>query len=253
MLNPRPSNTPECTPTYLVPTECSSEVVLNPRPSNPPECTPTYLVPTECSSEVVLNPRPSNPPECTPTYLVPTKCSSEVVLNPRPSNPPEISSMVPLVCTPSYVVPTESSSVVFTPIRRNKATMQSDDGSIDWLNSSPIKQCSPSVSTCLDFPEDLAVAVKVLVSPPETDLGKYKPQDVIQLSNEQKNWLLKNAFRPASHFKFPSKLEYTKQRKFGWKRSPGFHTRYLVMVDFVSIVSYLVKRSLLLASFVQLQ
>ena len=212
VLNPRPSNPPECTPSYLIPTE--SEVVLNPRPINPPECTPTYLVPTQCSSEVVLNPRPSNPPECTPTYLVPTQCSSEVVLNPRPSNPPEISSMVPLVCTPSYVVPTESSSVVFTPIRRNKATMQSDDGSIDWLNSSPIKQCSPSVSTCLDFPEDLVVAVKVLVSQPETDLGEYKPQDVIQLSNEQKNWLLKNAFRPASHFKFPSKLEYTKQRKF---------------------------------------
>ena len=212
VLNPRPSNPPECTPTYLVPTQCSSEVVLNPRPSNPPACTPSYLIPTE--SEVVMNPRPINPPECTPTYLVPTQCSSEVVLNPRPSNPPEISSMVPLVCTPSYVVPTESSSVVFTPIRRNKATMQSDEGSIDWLNSSPIKQCSPSVSTCLDFPEDLAVAVKVLVSPPETDLGKYKPQDVIQLSNEQKNWLLKNAFRPASHFKFPSKLEYTKQRKF---------------------------------------
>ena len=72
--------------------------------------------------------------------MVPTECSSKVVLNPRPSNPPEISSMVPLVCTPSYVVPTESSSVVFTPIRRNKAMLQSDDRSIDWLYSGPIKQ-----------------------------------------------------------------------------------------------------------------
>ena len=67
--------------------------------------------------------------------------------------------------TPSYVVPRESSSVMFTPIRRNKATMKSDDGSIDWLISSPIKQCSPSVSSCLDFAEDLTVAVKALVIP----------------------------------------------------------------------------------------
>ena len=100
----------------------------------------------ESSGGMVLTPRPCNPPEissmvpvvCTPSYLVPSACSSEVVLNPRPSNPPEICRMVPVVCTPSYLVLPECSCEVCAPFRRNKATMQSDDGSIVWLNSSPI-------------------------------------------------------------------------------------------------------------------
>ena len=70
------------------------------------------------------------------------------------------------------------------------------------------KYTDPSVSSCL------RLDCKALVSLPETELDKYKPQDVIQLSNEQNNWLLKNAFWPASHFKFLSKLEYTKLREF---------------------------------------
>ena len=46
------------------------------------------------------------------------------------------------------------------------------------------------------------------------DLGMYDNDWLKQLSNDDKLWLLKNAFRPDASFKFVSKLEYGKNGSF---------------------------------------
>ena len=46
------------------------------------------------------------------------------------------------------------------------------------------------------------------------DLGRYSTDYLCSLTDERKYWLLTNAFRPTSEFKFPSKKEYGKTRSF---------------------------------------
>ena len=41
-----------------------------------------------------------------------------------------------------------------------------------------------------------------------SDIGEYRAEDIQHLTHENKIWLLKHSFRPASNYKFPSKLEY---------------------------------------------
>ena len=47
-----------------------------------------------------------------------------------------------------------------------------------------------------------------------SDLGRYSTDYLCSLADGRKYWLLTNAFRPTSEFKFPSKKEYGKTRLF---------------------------------------
>ena len=41
-----------------------------------------------------------------------------------------------------------------------------------------------------------------------SDIGEYRAEDIKNITHENKIWQLKHSFRPASNYKFPSKLEY---------------------------------------------
>ena len=47
-----------------------------------------------------------------------------------------------------------------------------------------------------------------------SDIGEYRAEDIQHLTHENKIWLLKHSFRPASNDKYPSKMEYGKCRRF---------------------------------------
>ena len=46
------------------------------------------------------------------------------------------------------------------------------------------------------------------------DIGTYSTDDILKLTDDEKYWLLKNAFRPQGRYKFPSQEEYGKNRSF---------------------------------------
>ena len=60
------------------------------------------------------------------------------------------------------------------------------------------------------------MSIAASLSPSEncTDLGLYTSCDVHKLSDQQRIWLLKNSFRPAASYTFPTKEEYNKSRSF---------------------------------------
>ena len=47
-----------------------------------------------------------------------------------------------------------------------------------------------------------------------SDIGEYRAEDIKNLTHENKIRLLKHSFRPASNYKFPSKMEYGNCRSF---------------------------------------
>ena len=46
------------------------------------------------------------------------------------------------------------------------------------------------------------------------DVGTYSSDRLRRLSDEDRFWLLRNAFRPDISYKYPTKVEYNKQRSF---------------------------------------
>ena len=50
------------------------------------------------------------------------------------------------------------------------------------------------------------------------DIGTYSDDDIRKLTDQERYWLLQNAFRPHSSYPFPSQDEYGKKRSFqhGW-------------------------------------
>ena len=46
------------------------------------------------------------------------------------------------------------------------------------------------------------------------DIGTYSTDDILKLRDDEKYWLLKNAFKPQGRYKFPSQEEYGKNPSF---------------------------------------
>ena len=72
---------------------------------------------------------------------------------------------------------------------------------------SPQPQRSPEPQ---QSPEPLQVPSKFV----RIDVGTYSSDRLRRLSDEDRFWLLHNAFRPDISYKYPTKVEYNKQRSF---------------------------------------
>ena len=100
--------------------------------------------------------------------------------------------------------------------------IETDDCSIDCLNPVLVDQPHLAAESSIDVAdtstsdEMLEVRDQAVVSSLTTtsDIGEYKAEDIKNLTNENKWWLLMHSFRPASNYKFQSKFEYGKARSF---------------------------------------
>ena len=68
----------------------------------------------------------------------------------------------------------------------------------------------PEPQQLLQSPEPLQVPSKFV----RNDVGTYSSDRLRRLSDEDRLWLLCNAFLPYSSFKYPTKEEYGKKRAF---------------------------------------
>ena len=109
-----------------------------------------------------------------------------------------------------------------TPAVTSNKEKETDDCSIDCLNPVLVDQSHHAAESSFDVAdtstsdEILEVRDQAVVSSltATTDIGEYKAEDIKNLTNENKRWLLMHSFRPASKYKFPSKIEYGKARSF---------------------------------------
>ena len=110
------------------------------------------------------------------------------VIQPAPSETQNIQLPVPLLSPDVSGVQPESSQ---SPVSfLNLVAMVAP---IETQFPIPLPQCSSSTSS---------------------DLGTYSAVDINGLDNRKRHWILKNAYRPTTDYKFPAKQEYGKSRSF---------------------------------------
>jgi hypothetical protein len=60
----------------------------------------------------------------------------------------------------------------------------------------------------------LPISLAQCSSSTSSDLGTYSAVDIKGLDNRKRHWILKNAYRPTTDYKFPVKEEYGKVYPF---------------------------------------
>ena len=147
----------------------------------------------------------------------------------------------------------------FTPVPATSASTQEKRPKITSTEHSSQPSTSPTPGIppqpeppCIPpQPEPPTTEVNTSVGLVRNDIGTYSLDQLKILADDDKFWLLNNACRPSSSFKYPYREEYGKNVLFsihGYVNSPGFAILRLRMVAIASTVSYLLGVAFLLVN-----